>query len=227
MRDADAVAVEALAAEVRRLRRSAWAWRAAGLLALAWAAARPVGAVGPQGRAGKAVEAERFVVRDRSGKVRAVLGAWDEPLIVNGQIVQVRDGGAGLRVYSAKDADTPRVSLAANEDGTQRFMLDAGDGRNAFLGNLVDGSELSMSDATGGNRARLGLNQGGNPDLSLFDSRAASRFQVGIGPGPDQPPYMDTFDRKGDAFPLLDRAGKPLAAPAVSPTGRPSASPRR
>lgn len=225
MRDADAVAVETLAAEVRRLRRSAWAWRAAGLLALAWAVARPVGAVGPQGRAGKAVEAERFVVRDRAGKVRAVLGAWDEPVLGPGGIGQARDGLAGLRVYSGKVADEPTAEVTSGNGGRGIVTLKSDDGQALILANAEDEVAVSLVDRRATVRAQLGVDrETGNPDLSLLDSRASSRFQVGIGPGPDQPPYMDTFDRKGDAFPLLDKAGKPLA---VSPTGRPSASPRR
>lgn len=209
MVEADADAVRELRSEVRRLRRSAWAWRAAGLLALAWAVARPVGAVGPQARGGKAVEAERFVVRDSAGKVRAVLGVWDEPLIVNDRIVEPKQSAAGLRLFSAVEQKLPRVVLAADEGGSQRLMLDAGNGRDAFIGNLEDGTELSMSSGRM-NRVRLGLDSQGKPDLSLFDSKAASRFQVGIGPDANQTPYMDTFDRKGDTFPLLDKAGKPI-----------------
>jgi len=145
----EADAVEVLRAEVRRLRRSAWAWRAAGLLALAWAVARPVGAVGPQAGP-KRIAAELLTIVDDRGRERIVMTATE------------------------------------------------------------DGPGLWMFDAKGTARVQLGLGEDGHPNLNLSDSKLNGRFQLGVSPHADEPPYMDAFDRKGTAFPLLDKAGKPI-----------------
>ncbi len=102
----EADAVRELRAEVRKLRRSAWAWRAAGLLALAWAVARPVGAVGPQAGP-KRMTVEVLTIVDEKGRERIVMAADDD----GPEMMMFDAKGAGRIAMGVSQAVGPGLSI--------------------------------------------------------------------------------------------------------------------
>ena len=97
--------------EIRRLRRSAWLWRGAGLLALAWTAFRPVGAVEPQDRPMKAIRAEALIVVDEKGRDRLVLSCED-----NGPSIDMFDAkGDGRIQMTVSESSGPFVAVMGSK----------------------------------------------------------------------------------------------------------------
>ena len=109
--------------EVRRLRRSAWIWRGAGVLAVAWAMFRPVGAVEPQRGERRTADVERLVIRDGQGRIRAVLGCWSDSIILDGKIQPVADSTVGLKLFGKKDPEDPQASFTARQDGGNTIRI--------------------------------------------------------------------------------------------------------
>lgn len=196
--------------EIRRLRRSAWLWRGAGLLAVAWAMFRPVGAIEPQRGERRVADVERVVIRDGQGRVRAVLGCWSDSIILDGKIQPVADSTVGLKLFGKKDPEDPQASFTARQDGIETLHLGFDQGSGVFIRDLAEGPEVSLIDGRKAERARLGLGHNGDPWLSLMDANDQSRFQVGINPGADQTPAMDVFDAKGTTIPILGKDGRPI-----------------
>ena len=141
-----------LARRVERLERAQRRWRrlatlsVLGMVALALMGQKP---------APRIVEAERFVLRDAAGRVRA-------ELVVDGE------QSVALRF---KDADSmPRLSVGT-ENGAAVVVLNEQGGRvRAGLVTLPHGAPaLTFYDSNGKNRAELALTREGAPALTITD----------------------------------------------------------
>lgn len=141
-----------LARRVERLERGQRRWR--GLAALSVLGIVAVALMG-QKPAPRIVEAERFVLRDAAGRVRA-------ELVVDGE------QSVALRF---KDPDSmPRLSLGT-ENGAAVLVLNEQGGRvRAGLVTLPHGAPaLTFYDQNGKNRAELALTREGAPALTITD----------------------------------------------------------
>ncbi|RPH76860.1 MAG: hypothetical protein EHM88_18855 [Candidatus Rokuibacteriota bacterium] len=137
--------VERLERDQRRWRRLATA-AGIGLVAVALMGQKPPPRI---------VEAERFILRDAAGRIRAELGVDTE------QSVALR----------FKDADSmPKLSVAT-ENGSSVVVLNEQGGRvRAGLVTLPHGAPaLTLYDPNGKNRAELALTRDGAPALTILD----------------------------------------------------------
>jgi hypothetical protein len=137
---------------VERLERAQRRWQRVavgavlGLVAVAVMGQKP---------APRVVEAERFILRDAAGRIRAELGVDTE------QSVALR----------FRDADNlPRLSIGT-ENGASVLVLNEQGGKvRAGLVTLPQGSPaLTLYDTNGKNRAELALTRDGAPALTITD----------------------------------------------------------
>ena len=142
----------AITERLERLERRHRRWRNVGVAgALGLAALALMGQKPPA----RAVEAERFILRDAAGRVRA-------ELLVDG------DQSVALRF---KDADgMPRLTVGT-ENGAALIVLNEQGGKlRAGLVSLPHGAPgLNLYDAAGKPRAELSLNRDGAPALTFND----------------------------------------------------------
>jgi hypothetical protein len=144
----------AVIARLERLERQQRRWRGAavagalGLAALALMGQKP---------AGRTVEAERFVLRDGAGRVRAEL------MMVDGT-----EQSVALRF---KDADgMPRLTVGTENGAALLVLNEAGGKLRAGLVVLPHGAPgLNLYDGGGKPRAELSLNRDGAPALTFND----------------------------------------------------------
>lgn len=158
-----ALARETLARRLDRLEREHRRWKRVGSLFLVALAA--VVLMGQASPAGRVVEAERFVLRDGSGKVRATLATLDDnrvALFLYDQDERPRaglglraDGGVGLTLYDR--AGRPRTALSPLADG---------------------GVGLHLYDQRGERRAGLALKPDGTPSLEFLDEDGKSLWRA-------------------------------------------------
>ncbi len=146
--------METLARRLDKVERENRRLKRAGVLVLAVIAA--VVLMG-QATPSKVVEAPKFVLRDASGRVHAVLGT------VNKRAVSL-----ALITKNGK----PRVVLGVSSDGSLSLSFyDKDVNRRAVLGLRADDSpDLSLLDKDGKLRARLSLNDEGSATLVFTDS---------------------------------------------------------
>jgi len=154
-----------LARRIERLERAQLRWRrlavgaVLGLVAVALMGQKP---------APRTVEAERFVLRDAAGRVRAELGVESE------QSVALR----------FRDADTmPRLSIGT-ENGASVLVLNEQGGKvRAGLVTLSHGAPaLTLYDPNGKNRAELALTREGAPALTILDRDGFLAWRTPNGP---------------------------------------------
>ena len=140
--------MEAVERENRR-----WQWTVTAALAVT-AAVVVLGEVIPA-KIGKALVAERFVLRDAQGRYRAELGLID---------------GASVLVLNDSDG-MPGVALSVLPDGPRRVSLSDKEGRiRSVLTARVDGdSGLQLFDQNLVHRASLDVMEDGRPILRLAD----------------------------------------------------------
>jgi hypothetical protein len=120
-----------------------------------------------EGRLAEVVEAERFVVRDGEGHVRAVIGVNQDG--ASRIVLQDRDGRERLRLSLLPDG-SPGMTFADRE-GRSR----------AVLGLLPDEtSTLVFADRWGMTRAVLGLSPDESSTLVFADRNGEARVGVGI-----------------------------------------------
>jgi len=143
----------AIEARVARLEREARRWRrVAGGAVLGLIAVALMGQAKPGARV---VEAERFVLRDGNGVIRAELGV---------------DGDQSVALRFKDDTSMPRLTVGI-ENGSSLIVLNDKNGKlTAGLVSLPHGSPaLSLYDLNGKTRAELLLLREGVPALTLSD----------------------------------------------------------
>jgi hypothetical protein len=154
-----------LAHRVAQLERAQRRWRRLAMGAV-------VGLMGVvlmgQKPAPRIVEAERFILRDAAGRIRAELGVDAE------QSVALR----------FRDADSmPRLSVGT-ENGASVLVLNEQGGKvRAGLVTLSHGAPaLTLYDPSGKNRAELSLTREGAPALTILDRDGFLAWKTPSGP---------------------------------------------
>ncbi len=142
--------MEAVERENRR-----WQWMVT--VTLAVVAAMVVLVQATPTKFGKVLEAERFVLRDTNGSIRAELGFID---------------GASVLLLNDKDG-TPGVALSVFPDGPRRVsLLDRNGNTRSVLTARADGdSGLRLFDENRMHRASLDVMADGRPILRLADKQ--------------------------------------------------------
>ncbi len=168
--------IDRLERENRRLRRAATA------IALGVAAVFLMGQTVPKG---PVVETQKLVLKDKRGKIRAVLGEFseDEPFGL-----LIFDGNQRIRTKLGLEEGGSPVLALADQRGVDRVMLHPalglrvlGDGPSVTLGvNYGNEPALHLSDKDGWTRAALVLT-GTNtaPILKFLDPRGNARAWIG------------------------------------------------
>jgi hypothetical protein len=153
---------ETIVRRVERLEREARRWRrAATALALVVVALATLGAAVPR----RVVEAQKFVVRDASGRIRAELGPTDS------------DQELALRFRDQRGSQRLTVGM---ENETALLVLGDKTGRpRAGLVTLAEGAPgLTLYDGTGRARVELALAREGEPRVALLDARGGSAWKA-------------------------------------------------
>ncbi|MBE3097662.1 MAG: hypothetical protein IMZ44_11135 [Planctomycetes bacterium] len=164
-------------ASARRLNR--WLLAAVGLAISVWILAGtfgPATAAAPAaGGAVKEVRANRFIVEDAKGKVRATLdvdvdGPWlrlfDENGKTHAELAGTKDRP---RLYLVDENAKPRVMLATTKDNSELHLLDENGTIRAMLATIKGAPGLALFDENGKPRAGLALDVDG-PGLNLYDA---------------------------------------------------------
>ncbi len=208
--------VDALERQNRTYRRVALG--AGGLLVLL--------AVMGQARPGvhrEVVEAERFVVRDGTGTVRAFFGLnpnvpGQVGLVVTGRThlsVGVNaDGAAGFQLW---DGTSRRMGLGIHPDGrTGLEMLDTAQKPRLRVAVTPDGAPgLRLLDASGTERAILTVPTDGSAGLLVADS--TGRFRTALATQADGTTAVDLLDGAGRS--RLNASAKADGAPSFALRG--------
>jgi hypothetical protein len=163
--------------------------RLQGALAVILLLGGTVGVLGQAGPSGKTVEAERFVVRDAAGKVRAELGITDQ-------------GGAKLDLGTA---DGRRVAYLGGDGATTLFTLHGTTGSwNLSLGPPPLGNHLALLDADHSVRLTLGSGaaEKGAAGLELWDGSKRIRGRLLVLPTGDA--ALGFYDAAGQVRLSLD-----------------------
>jgi hypothetical protein len=143
----------------------------------------------------RTVEAGKFVLRDSSGKTRAMLG-----MIPTGPV---------LRMYDT--SGTPRAALSVSEVGAGLGLYDTSGQMRAVLDMFAGNQNLTLLDASGAQLARLDGSADG-PSLTLQDSGG---FKSVVGHVALQTPATGEQSQSSAAsIHLFNKAGKVIwAAP--------------
>jgi hypothetical protein len=203
--------------------------RLRGLVILALVAATAWAAIGPSPRPGLAagaateasgpvVAAERFVLRDTTGRVGAALGwqdgtpgliLYDRRGTARAQLVVGPDDAPGLALL---DSDgKPRIAFALFRRGEARpgaappadtspglVLFDpSAKPRVALRATPGAGATLELSDPTGEPRATLGVQPGGLPALRLVGTNGIDRVSLGV--LSDDTPALNLYNDSGRA----------------------------
>jgi hypothetical protein len=162
------------------------------------------------GQAGRSVvpeviEAQRFVVKDASGKSIAALGAD-------------RDGAPLLVLMNSDGRLAATLDVTSQKKPTLTLYDGAGKSR-VVLAVDADGSPaLAMNDKTGTPRVGLAVATQGSGGLVLYGDRNAARASLGL--GTDWSPYLVLLDENGNVRTALGQAE--ALPPALIKTFRPA-----
>jgi len=122
-----------------RLERENQRWRRAGAGVLIVVAAFALMGQATQGRVPKAMEAERFVLRDTGGRVRAALGM---------------EGYGSVGLWLLDSAGKTRAGVGVSREGSPVMALADQTGKSRLSLTLTDGPGLSLRDQ---DRTRISL----------------------------------------------------------------------
>src|SRR5262245_11883381 len=125
------------------------------------------------------LEAQRFVLKDKSGKMRAVLG-------------EGADGELGLLVYDQKQR--PRAMLAMDDNDSPILRLADDGGRDRIVLEPVGGMRVEGN----GPRLVLGVPYGNEPTLQLIDKDGWTRAALTL-TSTNTAPILKFLDPRGDA----------------------------
>jgi hypothetical protein len=128
----------------------------------------------------RTVEAERFVLKDRQGKIRAVLG--ESP-----------DDEIGLVVYDARQR--PGAVIAVRDGGFPVVELRDATGVPKVTLDLSTGLAVSGD----GPRVTVGVHLGTEPTVQLSDKDGWTRASLSLATGPSPAPILKFLDPRGDA----------------------------
>jgi hypothetical protein len=194
--------VDELERENRKLRRNGTLVMGLGALMLLATASMLISLRAGTGQVAEAVEANRFVLRDADGHVRAVLGL--NPDGATRLVLQDRDGRERLRLSLLADG-SPGVSFTDREGRTR-----------AVLGLLPDEtSSLVFADRWGKTRAVLGLSADESSTLVFADRNGETRMGVGV--ESDGSAGVTLFEREAAQAGAPEPAEEPEAAPVPGP----------
>jgi len=194
------LALKTLTQRLERLERENRGPKLTGaILLLAFVAVGTMGQL-PLKAVSKVVEAERFVLRDTNGKLRATLVVAADG--TSGLSFFDQNGKGRLRLYVATSGpslaladqnEKLRATLAIDADGTPGLALfDQNEGIRAVLALLSDGAPtLALADQNGKSRVGLGVSTSG-PSLALLDENRKRALLGVLGPT-----ALELFDRDG------------------------------
>lgn len=172
-------ATERLGKRLERLEREIRWWRCGTLLvALGLASVVLMGQASPTSRT---VEAERFVLKDARGTIRA-------------QLTVLTDGGGPVLGLADKDGRV-RAFLSLLSDGAPLLALSDTEGKaRVTLGFDQGVADLTFLDRAGKRRVQLAF----GPDLArLVFSDQGEKVRAALGVGPDGVPTLGLFDKDG------------------------------
>jgi len=148
--------VEDLEADVRRWRRAAMA------LVLSAVALTTLGAAVPRGRV---VEAQKFVLKDAAGRVRAELGP--------------SDNNKSIALRFRDEASFSRLVLGIEEESSLLVLHDKTGRPRVGLVTLAQGAPgFTFYDTTGRARVELGVSRDGEPGIVVRDARGGSAWKA-------------------------------------------------
>ncbi len=139
----------------------------------------------------KVVEAERFVLRDATGKIMAILGTepgvpapklflYDQNGKTRAMLSVLADGTPGLALFDQNGKGRAGLLLLAS--GAPGLGLHDQNGKNRLLLSVGadDTPGLALLDQNGKERARLTVVPDGSPSLGLFDQSGKVRAALGV-----------------------------------------------
>src|SRR3989442_1444982 len=154
--------LEAVLRRVERLEREGRRWRRAAIALVLSAVALATMAAVPRGRI---VEAQKFVLKDATGKVRAELGPSDS------------DKQIALRFKD--ESGLPRLTAGIEEESSLLVLSDRTGRPRVGLVTLAAGVPgLTLYDTTGRTRVEVGLSREGDPSVALLDARGGSAWKA-------------------------------------------------
>jgi len=148
--------IEGLERELRRWRRGA------AVLGLAAVAVLTVGAAVPRGRV---VEAQKFLLKDAAGNIRAELGPSENDKQV---ALRFRDTVGLARVTLGLEDETALLVQADKNGKPRAGLVTLGQGSPAF----------TLYDTTGRPRVEFGVAREGEPHAALLDARGGSAWKA-------------------------------------------------
>ena len=125
------------------------------------------------------VEAQKFVLKDKSGKIRAVLGEGP-------------DNEIGLLVYDGKQR--PRAMIAMDDNDTPMVRLSDDAGKERVVLDSISGVRVEGN----GPRVVLGVQHGTEPALQLIDKDGWTRATLTL-TSTNTAPILKFLDARGDA----------------------------
>ena len=197
--------METLARRLDRVERENRRMKQAGMVALAVIAAVVLMGQATTSKVAEVIEAEKFVLRDKSGKTRAFLGVGDEGTVVldlNDQdekiVVNLAVTAKGDAVLSFVKNDEVHVGLTFN-DATRlsSLILLDDDGKESVMivsGGVDNAPTLSLAYKNGGSGITLGFLPD-VPSLAIYDRKGKNRVKLSL--GFDESPTVSIIDKDG------------------------------
>jgi len=167
-----------------------------------------IGVVFLMGQAGRGnipevIEAQRFIVKDASGKSIAALGAD-------------RDGAPLLVLMNSDGHLAAALDVTVHKKPTLTLYDRDGKGRVVLAVDSDGSPALAMNDKTGTPRIGLAVATQGSGGLVLYGDRNAARASLGL--GTDWSPYLVFLDDNGNVRTALGQAE--ALPPALTKTFR-------
>lgn len=192
----DARDLEALAERVTGLERTSRRLKRAGLVGLGGVAAALLMGGALPGDGWRTVEAERFLLRDAGGRIRAVLHTRAD----GSPLLEFRDVAGNRRASLGLLADAAHVSLSDAEGKGGATLRAQPNGR----------ANLTLTDRNGTRRAVLLLADDGAPTLALSDRHRRTRI------------VLTTLGNGATGLSVSDAEGRVRAALDLEADGSPS-----
>jgi len=172
---------QAVSHRLDRLERENRFFKAVGLVALAVIAAVVLMGQATTAKVAKVIEAEKFVVKDKDGKARAVLEVdskgWSWLRLTGPDTgIWLRARSDGVAILSISGADGTTILTGSDlsiRDHKRRERVNLG------YSHISRGPGLILRDAAGMNRAKLALDSLGVPYLQLYDKSEVVRSVLG------------------------------------------------